>query len=232
MKSWNRAELMTGVLLAGLAAGPAAVGTTNSLPRVLIIGDSISIGYTPQVRALLTNRAVVVHNPGNAMHTRHGLANLDAWLGTDRWDVIHFNFGLHDLKHVTAEGRPAMARGEGRRQVDLPEYRANIEAIGRRLVATGARVIFATTTPYPDGTRPYRDPADSARYNAEALAALTSLGIAVNDLATLAAPSLHRWQQPVNVHFTEEGRRALGTATAREIWRALGHDPEDIGVAP
>ncbi len=232
MKSWNRTCSMIAVFLGLLAVGGAAAGGTNSLPRILIIGDSISIGYTPYVRTLLTNRAVVVHNPGNAMHTRHGLANLDAWLGTDRWDVIHFNFGLHDLKHVTAAGSNAMARGEGRRQVDLPEYRANIEAIGRRLVATGARVIFATTTPYPDGTRPYRDPADCALYNAEALAALKPLGIAVNDLATLAAPSLDRWQRPVNVHFTDEGSRALGVAVAREIWRALGHGADEIGAAP
>jgi len=232
MTYWKRCRSEAAILAVLIALNADAIAASPPSPRVLIIGDSISIGYTPHVRTLLTNRAVVVHNPGNAMHTRYGLARLEEWLGTDRWDVIHFNFGLHDLKYVTKEGSNAVVRGEGYRQVDLPEYRANLEAIGRRLVATGARVIFATTTPFPDHTRPYRDPADCARYNAEARAVLEPLGVAVNDLAVLAAPHLERWQKPVNVHFTDEGSRALGCAVAREIWRALGHNPDEIGAAP
>lgn len=37
-----------------------------NLPNVLIIGDSISIGYTGTVSAKLAGKANVVHNPGNA----------------------------------------------------------------------------------------------------------------------------------------------------------------------
>ena len=42
-------------------------------PRVLIIGDSISLGYTPTVKKLLADKAVVVHNKGNAQDTGYGL---------------------------------------------------------------------------------------------------------------------------------------------------------------
>jgi hypothetical protein len=65
--------------------------TQAALPNVLIIGDSISIGYFPVVKELLEGKAVVVHNPGNAQHTRFGLEKLDEWLGQTKWDVIHFN---------------------------------------------------------------------------------------------------------------------------------------------
>ena len=68
-----------------------------SLPRILIIGDSISIGYTPFVKELFQGRAEVVHNPGNAQHTGTGLENIDLWLGDGHWDVIHFNWSLWDL---------------------------------------------------------------------------------------------------------------------------------------
>lgn len=206
-------------------AALAMAARTEELPRVLIIGDSISIGYTPTVQRLLKGHAIVEHNPGNAAHSRNGLARLEDWLGTSRWDVIHFNFGLQDLKYVTPDGNNAMHRGEGRRQVDLPEYASNIEAIGRRLVTTGARVIFATTTPYPDGTRPYRDPADWPLYNEAALKALEPLKIEISDLAAIALPNLAAWQKPVNVHFTDEGSNKLGEAVARSVWRALGRDP-------
>src|SRR6266851_280152 len=68
------------------------------LPRVLLIGDSISIGYTEPVRTELKDKANVHRIPMNAATTAVGLTNLGAWLGSDHWDVIHFNFGFHDLK--------------------------------------------------------------------------------------------------------------------------------------
>src|SRR5579862_6853691 len=73
---------------------------TPGLPRVLLIGDSISIGYTLPVRALLKGRANVVRPPLNCGMTDRGLKHLDEWLGSNHWDVIHFNFGLHDLKYL------------------------------------------------------------------------------------------------------------------------------------
>lgn len=85
-------------------------------PRVLILGDSISIGYTPHLRTLLEAEAVVVRptdsrgRPENCAGTAHALRHLDRWLalGGGRFDVIHFNFGLHDMKRLDpATGRNA-----------------------------------------------------------------------------------------------------------------------------
>jgi hypothetical protein len=73
-----------------------------SLPRVLLIGDSISMGYTPGVRALLADQ-VNVHRPAaNCGATFIGLRDLDKWLNGKTWDIIHFNFGVHDLHAVIA----------------------------------------------------------------------------------------------------------------------------------
>lgn len=66
--------------------GPAKVDP--SLPNVLIIGDSISIGYTEVVRAKLAGKANVIHNLGNAQGTKLGLEKLKEWLGDMKWDVI------------------------------------------------------------------------------------------------------------------------------------------------
>jgi acyl-CoA thioesterase-1 len=68
------------------------------LPRVLLIGDSISIGYTEPVRAELTNKANLHRIPENGAATIVGVKNLENWLSSSKWDVIHFNFGLHDLR--------------------------------------------------------------------------------------------------------------------------------------
>src|SRR5436190_22951525 len=72
------------------------VPDTPSLPRVLLIGDSISMAYTIPTRRLLQGRANVHRIPMNGSSTEVGMANLDAWLSDGKWDVIHFNWGLHD----------------------------------------------------------------------------------------------------------------------------------------
>ena len=69
-----------------------------TLPRVLLIGDSISIGYTPATRKLLAGKANVHRIPTNGGPTDNGTKNIKQWLGDGKWDVIHFNFGLHDIK--------------------------------------------------------------------------------------------------------------------------------------
>ncbi|MGC3966326.1 MAG: SGNH/GDSL hydrolase family protein [Pirellulales bacterium] len=110
------------------------------LPRVLLIGDSISIGYTLEVRKLLAGKANVHRIPVNGGATEVGLANIEAWLGKGKWDVIHFNFGLHDAKYSSPT--------EQRASRDV--YVKNLEALVKRMQATGAKLIFATTTPVPD----------------------------------------------------------------------------------
>src|SRR5262245_48216310 len=82
-----------------------AVEDVAGLPRVLIIGDSISIGYTVPTREALKGVANVHRPQTNCGPTTRGVENLDKWLGDGKWDVIHFNFGLHDLKYIDDAGK-------------------------------------------------------------------------------------------------------------------------------
>ena len=193
-----------------------------NLPNVLIIGDSISIGYTSSVAAELEGKANVVHNPGNSQGTTNGLANIDAWLASMEWKVIHFNFGLHDLKRVKVAGTAENSNDpDDPFQADLETYSANLNKIVDRLVQSGSTLIFATTTPYPAGVKPYRDPADAARYNAAALEIMERNDIQVNDLHGLVLPDLDTLQKPVNVHFQKEGSELMGKQVAAKIAAAL-----------
>lgn len=181
------------------------------LPRVLLIGDSISIGYTEPVRVELTDKANVHRIPENGAATLIGVKNLDKWLGTSKWDVIHFNFGLHDLR-----------LDDGKRHVPLPDYETNLRTIVQRLQQTGARLIWATTTPVPDAeVKPPRRNADVIAYNAAATRIMNESGIAIDDLYALAKPRLQELQLPANVHYTPPGYKALGHQVAESILRAL-----------
>jgi len=194
----------------------------KNLPMVLILGDSISIGYTELVRSSLEGKANVIHNPGNSQGTTHTLANIDEWLAVQEWDVIHFNLGLHDLKRVkVAGGKQNSNNPNDPRQADLKTYTTNLEKIVKKLKATEAELIFATTTPFPSGVKPFRDPLDVERYNTNAREIMDKHAVAVNDLCALMAPQLERLQKPKNVHFKPKGSQAMAEEVVRSIERAL-----------
>ncbi|MHC4567011.1 MAG: GDSL-type esterase/lipase family protein [Planctomycetota bacterium] len=187
--------------------------------NVLIIGDSISIGYFKPVKEMLTGRATVVHNPGNATHSANGLAKLDEWLGETRWDVIHFNHGLHDLKYIDENGNNAPVE-KGSQQIPIGQYEKNLDEMVRRLRKTGAKLIFANTTPVPDGTK-IRLKGDAKIYNVAAERVMKKHGIPVNDLYSFSIVRLDKIQRPANVHFFPEGSRLLGEQVTKEITKAL-----------
>ena len=105
------------------------------LPRVLLIGDSISIAYTLPVRELLRDKANIHRPPANCGPTSYGVEELDAWLGDGPWDVIHFNFGLHDIKHMNEQDERATPE-DGRHQVPIDQYETNLSSLTERLEQT------------------------------------------------------------------------------------------------
>jgi acyl-CoA thioesterase-1 len=103
-------------------------------------------------------------------------------------------------------------------QADLKQYKKNLEVIVEKLTKTGAKLVFATTTPYPDEVGgPLRDPGMSEKYNKVALKIMKKNGIAVNDLYAYVLPRMEELQRPNNVHFTEAGSRALAKQVAKII---------------
>ncbi|MCX6624019.1 MAG: SGNH/GDSL hydrolase family protein [Acidobacteria bacterium] len=212
--------LLTPLLAAAQEPGaakpnPAMQPVTDQpgLPRVLLIGDSISLGYTLPVRKLLQGKANVHRALTNTGPTTKGVEGVDEWLGTARWDVIHFNFGLHDLKFME----------NNKQQVSLADYEANLEKIVSRLEKTKARLIFATTTPVPrsDKLSPKRIPEDVVAYNKVALKVAKAHHIRIDDLYGFALPRLTRIQLPANVHFTPAGYDILASRVVASITKAL-----------
>jgi acyl-CoA thioesterase-1 len=189
------------------------------LPNVLIIGDSISIGYTGRVQQKLKGVCNVIRPKGNHQGTTYGLTIVDKLLAEQKkWEVIHFNWGLHDLKHVKVAGTSQNSNDENDpQQADLMTYSANLESLTKKLKASGAKMVFATTTAYPDGVSPLRKPQYAVDYNKAAKAIMKKHGVVVNDLHALTAPRLKELQIPKNVHFKPAGSEALAEAVAEAI---------------
>ena len=196
------------------AANPSLVPIQDvaGLPRVLLIGDSISMGYTLPVRKLLEGKANVHRIPQNGGPSKNGIANIDKWLGSGKWDVIHFNWGIHDLKFMP----------DGQRQVEPADFEKNLRALVAKMKATGAKLIWATITPIPDGElQPGRRFGDEAEYNAIARKIMEANGVRINDLNTCITPQLGRLQKPKDVHYTDEGSALLAKQVAAEIEAVL-----------
>lgn len=168
------------------------------LPRVLLIGDSISRGYTQAVRAALAGKANVHRAPENCGPTANGLKKLDVWLGPGRWDVIVFNFGIHD--RATPEA----------------DYENRLGQLVARLAATGAKLVWASSTPLPAQSRYGNDVAMVTR-NEIASRLMRSQGIPVADLYGEIKPLLAEFQQANDVHFSEAGYQFLGRRVAAAV---------------
>ncbi len=199
----------------------AKIEDVPGLPRVLIIGDSISIGYTLDVRELLKGKANVHRIPTNGGPTTNGLKNIQAWLGDSKWDVIHFNWGLHDLKYIQDDpSKRADPKASGSHlQVALLDYEKNLAALVKTMQATGAKLIWCATTPVPAGSDG-RIESDEVKYNEAAARVMTAAGIPTNDLRAhaLAKPEA---QLPANVHYSPEGSRYLAEKVAAVITEHL-----------
>jgi lysophospholipase L1-like esterase len=166
------------------------------LPRVLLIGDSISRGYTLAVRQTLAGKVNVHRAPANCGPTTMGLQKLPVWLGDGKWDLIHFNFGIHD------------------RNSKPEDYQQHLEQLVEKLLATGAKLVWASSTPLSgkmiEPTR--EDPV--VNLNAVAAAVMKKHGIPVDDLHSVATPILATMQGADGCHFSEKGYDVLGSAVA------------------
>lgn len=219
------------------AVEPALVPIEDveGLSRVLLLGDSISIGYTLPVRESLKGKANVHRPPTNCSSTGNALSHLDAWLGEGTWDVIHFNFGLHDAKLPP----------EGVRHAPPAVYEKNLRELVKRLQATGAALVWASTTPVPNGgvISPTRRFGSIDEYNAIARRVMEESGVAIDDLNAVITPHLAT-QLPNDVHYSREGSAILAKAVVESVeaalagrsdgtaaWKARNPSGEDVRVA-
>lgn len=185
--------------VAGRSTAWDYVADAPGLPRVLLIGDSVSRGYTQPVRRFLAGKANVHRAPANCGPTAAGLAKLEVWLGDGKWDLIHFNFGIHD------------------RATPVADYAKRLSEIAGRLKKTGAKVVWASTTPIPDDPAKKQAAASIIERNRVAAEVMGRLGIPTDDLFGAVMPGLAKLQNPNDVHFSAEGYDFLGSKVADVI---------------
>ena len=199
------------------------------LPNVLIIGDSISIGYTVTVRKLLDGKADVFRPTANCAHSGSGVLGVKKWAGNKKWDVIHFNFGIWDTHYLhngkLVRDRSKYKKEDLRRRYTTEQYVDNLKKIVVILKKTGAKLIWASTTPYVS----YGEDTKFlvVKNNKAAKKLMGKDRITVNDLHTLALPNLKEWQSRDGCHFKKQGYGQLAKQVASSISDALSKKAKD-----
>jgi hypothetical protein len=161
-----------------------------ALPRILLIGDYISRAYTLPLRKALEGKANLHRPPANCGTVSYELRNLDSWLGPKSWDIIQFNFGLHD------------------RKTPIKQYENDLEAFVLRLKKTGAKLVWATTTPLH---KP--NPKDKAKASLQdhhdrrsaAEAVMQKHGVIINDLYQALVTNPLNQRSLDDPHLSDQG---------------------------
>jgi len=135
--------------------GPVTPPSTT-MPNVLIMGDSVSIGYTPAVINGLANKFHVSHTPydlgdGGAEETAYGLQCLNYFLSTAlqqpyKADIILFNWGLHNVNNGTVPGQ------NGPPIFYTPQLEQITQQLATYAKEKNIKLLWATTTPVPYDT--------------------------------------------------------------------------------
>lgn len=191
------------------------------MKRVLLLGDSIRLGYEAAVREFLAGEAEVWSPQENCQHSAHHLLNFQAWYLDRPADVIHFNFGLWDCRRVV--------HGHAQNLVSVGEFCRNLDlALSILEERTHSACIWATITPviearhrasFPGSSDPYRVGADVDAYNTAARAVLQRHArVAVNDLhGFVTRNNPGEMISCDGVHYTEPACRLLGREVAECI---------------
>jgi len=186
------------------------------MKSVLLLGDSIRIGYCRYVKEELSDIACVCYPEENCRFTQYTLVTLSDWMSLvdnpEKVNIIHWNNGHWDIAHWGGE------------EVSLnsPEqYGIMLERIYHKLCAgfPNAKIIFALTTPMnPDGTvgNNPRTNVEIERYNSVACKVMRKLGGQVNDLySVISGQSAALYID--YTHFSEEGYQMLAGAVSKVI---------------
>lgn len=199
-----------------------------TLPRVLIVGDSISIGYTLPVRTLLKDKANVHRIPVNGEYSANGLAHIREWLGDEKWDVIYFNWGIWDTHLLDGNGQIIIDKsvdiGSAKIRTTIAEYQHNLNRLLDIMQPTGAKLVWASSTPITSRKRLE----DIVDYNKAAAGVMSSRHVTIDDLYSVIEPHASKMQIDDGCHFTLQGYEYLGQHVAESIVAALSANADHL----
>lgn len=180
----------------------------DALPRVLLVGDSITRGYFAEVEKALAGKACCARLTTSKCVSDPSFPDeVQLLLKQYRFAVIHFNNGLHGWGYTEQQYKDGLLR--------LMETFENH--------ASDAKLVWATTTPVREsGDLPsVSEQTERVRArNKIAAEIMKERDIPTNDLYGLVEQHPD-WHSGDGVHFNEKGKEAQGAAVAESVLKYL-----------
>ena len=192
------------------------------MKNLLLVGDSIRMGYDKSVQKTLGNRVNVIFPIGNCRFASYVLRYFHEYLGEingEDIDVVHWNAGLWDCLRLFEE--------EPHTPIDVYEYYIERICIRIKKICPNARVIFATSTSVlsekmSKDFKRYNE--EIEKYNEVAVKIVKKYGFEVNDLYALSVKiSEAAHSDPVH-YYTSDGTKAFTNQVLSYVLPALGID--------
>ena len=190
------------------------------MKKILILGDSIRMGYDKYVKMALEDVAQVCYPVANCRFSSNLLRHLHEWMEEtgfgEETDLVYWNAGLWD-NLLLYDGLP---------HIPLDVYKANVERICKllRLLAPKAKIIFATSTPVQEEKftgRLKRSNRDTERYNLAAAQIVKENGGQIDDLYTLAKNAPESYHSDPTHYYTKEGKKLFTEHVVKALEKAL-----------
>ena len=194
------------------------------MKKILLIGDSIRMGYDKYVAMALEGQAEVFYPNENCRFTQYVLRHFQDWLkdsgfGEDA-DLVHWNVGLWDLLELHGD-EPI---------TPLDWYEKYIHRICRRMqiLCPKAKFVFATSTPinepmYEAKLATFKRTNENIRaYNMAAIRACQEYGVVINDLYGLLEHAPDTWFSDKTHYYTQPATEAITNRVLDVIHKELG----------
>ena len=192
------------------------------MKNLLLIGDSIRMGYDKSVRKTLEGKANVIFPEENCRFASYLLRNFHEYLkdvkGEDI-DVVHWNAGLWDCLRLFEE--------EPHTPIEVYAYYIDRLCIRIKKLCPNAKVIFATSTKVlsekmDKNFKRYNE--EIQKYNDAAVEVVKKHGFSVNDLYAVSDKLPEEAHSDAVHYYTPMGTEAFTNAVLSLVVPALGID--------
>ena len=199
------------------------------MKKIILIGDSIRMGYDKYVKEAFSETAEVYYPADNCRFATYIIRFVHEWKKKGEWpedaDLVHWNAGLWDVPEIMGD-EPV---------TPIEHYAVQIARIDRRLreLFPKAKIVFATSTAVEEekfGPVFKRRNATIEAFNAAAIKALEGTDTVIDDLYAVTASAPEGCHSDMTHYSTPAGIEHVGGAVIGLISRELGIKPKAVDM--
>lgn len=199
------------------------------MKKIVLIGDSIRMGYDKYVKEALSSVAEVYYPAENCRFSVNVLRFIHEWQSNGGWgddvDLVHWNAGLWDALELFGDEplNPISAYAQ-----IVPRIHKRI-----RMLFPKAKIVFATSTPVLEDKcheNFRRHNSTIKAYNKAAIDALDGTDTVINDLYGICASAPESYHSDSVHYYTDEGTKLIGDKVLSVICGELGISASEVNV--